>query len=58
MAILKVPLVARRVEYIEAALEKLVHELGSAEGVRRQRVLAWIASAQEELRKRGLLTIH
>ena len=37
MAIVKVPLVARRVEYIEGALEKLVHELGSAEGVRWQR---------------------
>ena len=54
----KVTLVARRVAYIEAALEKLVHELESAEGAHRQKVLTWIASVHEELRKRGLLTMH
>ena len=43
----KVTLVARRVAYIETALEKLECDLESATEAHRQRVLAWIASVHE-----------
>ena len=58
MATSKATLVARRVQYIEAALEKLERGLESADEVHRQKVLRWIASVHEALRKRGLLTMH
>jgi hypothetical protein len=58
MAVTKATLVARRVEYIEAALEKLEGELENASEAHRQKVLTWIASVHEALRKRGLLTMH
>jgi hypothetical protein len=58
MATSKALLVSRRVEDIEAALDRLVHELGSAEGSHRETLLTFVTAMQEELRKRGLLTMH
>jgi hypothetical protein len=58
MATAKATLVARRVAYIEAALEMLERDLGGADEAHRQKVLRWIASVLEALRKRGLLTMH
>jgi hypothetical protein len=58
MATAKAMLVARRVEHIEAALEKLVHELKSAEGSHRETLMKFVTAVHEALRKRGLLTMH
>jgi ubiquinone/menaquinone biosynthesis C-methylase UbiE len=53
MAATKATLVARRVEFIEAAVEKLEFELESAEGLHRETLLRLFSAVHEALRMQG-----
>jgi hypothetical protein len=53
MAATKATLAARRVEFIEAAVEKLERELGSSEGSHRETLLRLISAVHDALRKQG-----
>ena len=58
MATTKATLVASRVSFIEAALEKLVHDFENAEGSHKETLGKLVVAVQEALRKRGRHRLH
>lgn len=58
MATAKATLVASRISFIEAALEKLERELEHAEGLHKETLEKWVAAVHQALRKHGRRTLH
>ena len=56
MATAKATLVASRISFIEAALEKLERELEHAEGLHKETLEKWVAAVHQALRKHGRRT--
>jgi hypothetical protein len=58
MATTKATLVASRISFIEAALDKLERELENAEGSHKEALEKWVAAVHQALRKHGRHTLH